>query len=78
MRLGVPLTNQMWLTVEAKLDVAHSLAAHLRARDLDPALVADDPLVPDALVLPAGALPVLGRAENALAEQPVSLGLQVR
>src|SRR5207249_7625928 len=31
-----------------ELDVAHSLATHLRARHLDAALVADDALVPDA------------------------------
>jgi hypothetical protein len=56
--------------------VAHALAAHLRARDLDAAALADDALVADALVLAAVALPVLGRTEDALAEQPVLLGLQ--
>jgi len=56
--------------------VPHPLAAHLRARDLHAALVADDALVADALVLPARALPVLGRTEDALAEQAVALGLQ--
>src|SRR5207248_9814815 len=44
-----------------ELDVAHALAADFRARDLDAALVADDALIADALVLPAVALAVLGR-----------------
>src|SRR6266849_2747462 len=64
MRLGTPLKNQMWLT------------AHLGARDLHAAALAHDALVADALVLPAVALPVLGRAEDALAEEPVLLGLE--
>ena len=59
-----------------QLDVAHALAAHLGARDLDAALVADDALVADALVLAAGAFPVLLRTEDALAEQAVALGLE--
>ena len=59
-----------------QVDVAHALAADLRARDLDAAALADDALVADALVLAAVALPVLGRTEDALAEQPVLLGLE--
>ena len=59
-----------------KLDVAHPLATDLRARDLHAALVADDALVADPLVLAAGALPVLGGTENALAEQAVALRLE--
>ncbi len=59
-----------------QLDVAHPLASDLRARDLDAAALADDPLEPDALVLAAVALPVLGRAEDLLAEQPVLLRLE--
>src|SRR5207247_891352 len=54
-----------------ELDVAHALAAHLRARHLDAALVADDALVPDALVLAAVALPVPRGTEDALVEEPV-------
>src|SRR5207247_9116919 len=54
-----------------ELDVAHSLATHLRARHLDAALVADDALVPDALVLAAVALPVPRGTEDALVEEPV-------
>jgi len=56
--------------------VAHALAADLGARHLDPAALADDSLVTDALVLAAVALPVLGGTEDALAEQPVLFGLQ--
>src|SRR5947199_2220411 len=59
-----------------KLDVAHPLAANLRARDFDAAPLADDALETDALVLPAVALPVPGRAEDLLAEEPVLLRLQ--
>src|SRR5205807_7317109 len=59
-----------------QLDVAHALAAHLGARDLDTAALADDALEPDALVLPAVALPVLGGAEDLLAEEPVLLRLE--
>ena len=59
-----------------QVDVAHPLTADLRARDLDAAPLAHDPLVTDALVLAAVALPVLGRTEDALAEQAVLLGLE--
>src|SRR5690606_33840987 len=57
-----------------EVDVPHALAALTGRRDHHAALVADDPLVLDALVLAAGALPVLLRAEDALAEQAISLG----
>src|SRR5205085_10471580 len=40
------------------------------------AALADDPLVADALVLAAVALPVLRRTEDALAEEAVALRLQ--
>src|SRR3954449_5559965 len=56
--------------------MTHPLATHLLARDLDAAALADDALVADALVLAAIALPVLGRTENALAEETVALGLE--
>ena len=59
-----------------QLDVAHALAAHLRARDLDATPLADDPLEAHALVLAAVALPVLGRTEDLLAEESVLLGLE--
>ena len=56
-----------------ELDVAHALAAHRRERHLDAAAVADHALVLDALVLAAGALPVLRRPEDLLAEEAVLL-----
>src|SRR5438552_3820397 len=59
-----------------EVDVAHALAAHLLPRHLDAAALADDALVADALVLAAVPLPVLRRAENALAEETVTLGLE--
>ena len=59
-----------------ELDVAHPLAAHLEVRDLDAAAVADDAFVADRLELAAVALPFLGRAEYALAEEAVFLGPQ--
>jgi len=52
------------------------LAAHLLAGHLDAAALADDALVADALVLAAVALPVLRGTEDALAEQPILLGLE--
>src|SRR5690606_8573637 len=51
-----------------QLDMAHALAAHLRAGNLHTALVADDALIADALVLAAVAFEVLHRAEDLLAE----------
>ncbi len=59
-----------------EVDVAHALAANLRARDLNAAALADDALVADALVLAAVALPVLGGTEDALAEEAVLLRLE--
>ena len=59
-----------------ELDVAHALAPHLRARDLDATALADDALEAHALVLAAVALPVLRRTEDLLAEEAVLLGLE--
>src|SRR5262249_49016134 len=59
-----------------EVDVTHALTAHLRARDLHAAALADDALEPDALVLAAVALPVLGGPEDLLAEQTILLGLE--
>src|SRR5439155_6839027 len=59
-----------------QIDVAHPLAADLLPGHLDAAPLADDALVADALVLAAVALPVLGRTEDALAEEAVALGLE--
>ncbi len=59
-----------------KLDVAHALATNLGASDLHAALVADDALVPNPLVLAAVALPILGGTEDALVEETVLLRLE--
>ena len=59
-----------------KLNVSHSLAAHLGARHLHPAPIAGDAPMPYLLVLAAVALPVLRRPEDLLAEQPVLFGTQ--
>src|SRR5581483_5591667 len=59
-----------------QVDVTHALTADLRARHLDAAALAHDALVTNALVLTAVALPVLGRTEDALAEQAVLLRLE--
>ena len=59
-----------------ELDVAHALAAHLGRGHLDAAALADDALEADALVLAAGALPVLDGTEDLLAEQAVLLRLE--
>ena len=59
-----------------ELDVAHALATHLGASDLDAAALADDALEADALVLAAVALPVPGGTEDLLAEQAVLLRLE--
>ena len=59
-----------------QLDVAHPLAADLGPGDLHATALADDALEPDALVLPAVALPVPGGAEDLLAEEPVLLRLE--
>ncbi len=60
----------------SQLDVAHALTAHLGPGDLYAATLADDPLVPDPLVLSAVALPVPLRAKDALVEEPFLLGSQ--
>src|ERR1700712_196974 len=59
-----------------QLDVPHPLTTHLGASDLDAAALADDALEPDTLVLAAGALPVPGRPEDLLAEEPVLFRLE--
>ena len=56
--------------------MTHALAPHLLPRDLHAAALADDPLVADALVLAAVALPVLRPTEDALAEEAVLLRLE--
>ena len=60
----------------SELDVAHALTAHLGGGHLNAAALADDALEADALVLAAGALPVLDGTKDLLAEQAVLLGLE--
>ena len=59
-----------------KLDMAHALAAHLRAGDFNAALIADFSLEADFLIFTAVALPVLGWAKDTLAEQAVLFRLE--
>ena len=58
-----------------ELDVTGTLTTNLLLSHLYTASVADDTLITDALVLSAGTLIVLGRTEDALAEQTVALRL---
>ena len=58
-----------------QLDVAHALTTHFLLRDLNTASVAHDALVANALVLSAVAFEILYGAEDALAEQAITLGL---
>ena len=59
-----------------QFDVAQTFAADARQRNFHAALVADDAAVLHALILAAQALPILGGAEDAGAEQPVALRLE--
>ena len=59
-----------------KVDMTHTLTPDLALGDLDAAAVADLALVADLLILTAVALPVLGRSEDAFAEQTVAFGLE--
>ena len=58
-----------------ELDVSHALTTHFLLRDFHTASVADDAPIADTLVLTAVALEVLHRTEDALAEEPITLGL---
>src|SRR3989449_715618 len=73
---GQPLEEPHVADRRGQLDVAHALATHARARDLDAALVAHHAGELHAFVLAARALVVLGRPEDARAEQAVTLGLE--
>ena len=59
-----------------KVDMTHTLAAHLGAGDLDSAALADLTLEADLLIFSAVALPVLRRPEDPFAEKTVALGLE--
>ena len=58
-----------------ELDVSGTLTTHLLLCHLHTTTVADDALIADALVLATGTLIVLGRTEDALTEQTVTLRL---
>ena len=76
MRLGQGLQEPDVGDGRGQLDMAHPLAPNAGQGDLHAALLADDALVLHALVLAAQALVVLGRPEDAGAEQPVPLRLE--
>src|SRR5438128_418240 len=59
-----------------QLDMAHALAANAGERHFDTAAVANDTTMFDALILSAGAFPVLYGAENTLAEQAALFRLE--
>src|SRR5262249_10132785 len=59
-----------------QFDMAHALAAHARQRHFHAATVANHATMLDALILSAGAFPVLHGTENAFAEQAALLGLE--
>ena len=59
-----------------QLDMAEPLAAHLRLRDFDAALVADHAAVLHPLVFSAETFPIRDRAEDAGTEQPVTFRLE--
>jgi hypothetical protein len=56
--------------------MAHALAAHPSPGDFYATLFADNALEADLLILTAVALPILGRAEDLLAEKTVALGFE--
>ncbi len=56
-----------------QLDVAHALATDAGQGHFHTATIADDTLVFDPLVLPAGAFPIARRTENPLAEKAALL-----
>jgi len=56
--------------------MTHSLAAHLRLRDLDAALLANNTAMLESLVLAAQALVIFDRAKDLCAEKSVPLGLK--
>ena len=59
-----------------KLNVAHSLAANLGARNLNAAAVAYFAFIANSFIFTAVAFPVLLRPEDALAEKSVPLRLK--
>jgi hypothetical protein len=60
----------------SKLDVTHALTTNRGLSDLYATTLTNDSLKANSLVLATGALPVLGRTEDLLAEQTVLLRLE--
>ena len=58
-----------------EFDMTRTLTTNLLLSNLNTASVTNDSLITDALVLSAGALVVLGRTKNALAEETITLRL---
>ena len=59
-----------------QFDLAQALAANFGLGDFDAAAIANHPPVADAFVFAAMAVPVLDRAKDALAEQPIAFWLE--
>ncbi len=59
-----------------QFDVTHALTAHLRQRDFNAALFADDAAMLQAFVLAAQTFVILDRAKDLGAEQTVALRLE--
>ncbi len=72
----MPLKYQDMAHRRGQFNMAHALAAHLGLGHFDAALVAHHALKARALIFSTVALPVLGRPEDALAEQSVALGFE--
>ena len=60
----------------SQFDMAHALATHAGEGHFHAATIANDATMLDALILSAGAFPVLDRTENALAEQAAFFRLE--
>ena len=58
-----------------QLDMSGTLTTHLLLCHVNTTTVAGDVLIADALVFAAGALIILGRTEDSLAEQTITFGL---
>ena len=77
------VTNLIWKRTEVpdmsyrnnKFDMTSTLTTNFLLCYLNTTTITNDSLITDALVLSAGALVVLGRTENALAEQTITFRL---
>ena len=70
-RDGMLFRNQMCADRRRERNMADALAADRRARDFDAALIAHHALIADAAIFTAVAFVILGRTEDALAEQAI-------